>query len=274
LANNSSSLATYRLSGGVLHVPTVGGFAGVPTFPFDGGTLRPTATTATTASLFNFFSPQIPAGGAIIDTRAFNITLTTPVVTDPIIPTTDGGVKKIGTGTLTLSPSNTYSGTTTVDAGILSAPFNAALGNASTPVVIDPVARLSFSGSTTTSRAFQLFSGTIQTAPATTLTFSNATVSGGQISSGGRYNLTNNTALNAVTTLPGSQLFLTSGAATLNAVILRGSLTQSSGTSLALPDTWFTPSANVVLAGPATTSALLSEGSLVLSSSATLNNSG
>jgi len=67
---------------------------------------------------------------------------------------------------------------------------------------------------------------------------------------------------------------LTSGAATLNAVILRGSLTQSSGTSLALPDIWFTPSANVVLAGPATPSALLSEGSLVLSSSATLTNSG
>jgi autotransporter-associated beta strand protein len=64
------------------------------------------------------FKAFIKAGGALIDTYGYNMTITQALLTDPV--STGGGLTKLGNGTLTLSGLNTYTGDTKVDAGTLS----------------------------------------------------------------------------------------------------------------------------------------------------------
>jgi len=59
---------------------------------------------------------QIGAGGGFINTNGFNTTSVRPITDGTAGP---GAFTKLGAGTLTLSSSNTYTGTTTVSAGTL-----------------------------------------------------------------------------------------------------------------------------------------------------------
>ncbi len=81
-------------------------------FYFNGGTLRASADNA------NFFSglgaTYVDAGGAVIDSQGFNITMA-QTLTD----FGGGGLTKLGAGTLTLTGNNGYSGNTLVSAGTL-----------------------------------------------------------------------------------------------------------------------------------------------------------
>jgi autotransporter-associated beta strand protein len=74
----------------------------------NGATIRAGATLAPTLHL------TLLAGGGVIDTNGFNLTLDQK---DSI--TGAGGLTKVGAGTLTLASANSYGGTTTVNAGIL-----------------------------------------------------------------------------------------------------------------------------------------------------------
>ena len=107
----------YALGGGTL---TVGGVAGTGdgnTFDFNGGTLQAAATNP------NFFAgltvAEVHAGGAIIDTQAFNVTIAQTLTSGTASGTPDGGLTKLGSGTLTLSGNNIYTGPTTLSAGTL-----------------------------------------------------------------------------------------------------------------------------------------------------------
>lgn len=59
--------------------------------------------------------------GANIDTNGFNVTVAQPLLHSTIggDAATDGGLTKLGTGTLTLTGASTYTGATTVSAGTL-----------------------------------------------------------------------------------------------------------------------------------------------------------
>jgi autotransporter-associated beta strand protein len=59
---------------------------------------------------------NVRAGGARIDSGAFNVTVPQPLLDGGA----GGGLTKLGTGTLTLTARNTYTGPTTVSAGTLS----------------------------------------------------------------------------------------------------------------------------------------------------------
>ncbi len=95
------------------------------TFNFDGGTLRASGNAA------NFFQgstvpPVIPvntilkAGGAIIDDSGFAISILEPLQHDSNLGgTLDGGLNKLGAGTVTLTATNTYTGSTLVNNGTL-----------------------------------------------------------------------------------------------------------------------------------------------------------
>ncbi len=88
---------------------------------FNGGTISPTASNA------SFMPASIPAayiapGGAIFNTAGFNITVAKGLADSTTLG--GGGLTKQGSGTLTLTGPNTYSGGTTVAAGILE--FNTA----------------------------------------------------------------------------------------------------------------------------------------------------
>ncbi len=114
---------TYNLDGGSLIVPQLVASAsnGTRIFNFNGGNLKAAAAgtaflaggVATTANVRN--------GGAVVDSGSFNITIGQALVHSTIAGdnVTDGGLTKNGSGTLTLSGTNTYTGATSVSNGTL-----------------------------------------------------------------------------------------------------------------------------------------------------------
>ena len=126
--------AEYHLNGGVLD----SGFIGVSwitatgqgRFYFNGGTLKPNtddpnsavaAAVGQTSYMQNLKQVVVQEGGAIIDTDGHSITIAQNLEHDPAegAPAKDGGLTKLGEGTLTLTGVNTYTGDTTVSAGTL-----------------------------------------------------------------------------------------------------------------------------------------------------------
>lgn len=127
---------------------------------FNGGTLMATDSNGPA----NFIpdsanlASKVQAGGAIIDTNNYNITIADSLEHDTALgATADGGLTKIGTGTLTLTAANTYTGKTTVAAGTLA---------------------LSGSGGVASSAWIEVSNGATLNAATGTLTLTNQTLSG------------------------------------------------------------------------------------------------
>ncbi len=119
--NRATAQTFLRLNGGTF---TVGGFTKTKTaqtnsIAFSGGVLK--AGTANTSFLpaFNFATNMVQAGGAIIDDGGFAITIAAPLIHDPSLASLDGGLTKLGGGTLTLSAAASYTGPTFINAGTL-----------------------------------------------------------------------------------------------------------------------------------------------------------
>jgi len=124
ISNDSpGSNGAYTLSGGTLAIAYyVYGGTGVSTFNFNGGTLEATSTETGSYFMYGLTAANVQAGGASIDTQTYSIVITQPLIHESALGTTlDGGLTKTGTGTMTLSGANTYTGPTTVDAGTLQA---------------------------------------------------------------------------------------------------------------------------------------------------------
>jgi autotransporter-associated beta strand protein len=89
---------------------------------YNGGTLKPGTNSTAFFTRLNLapITNQVQVGGAIIDTAGFGITFNSPLITDPALGgAQDGGLTKLGAGTLTLSAANSYNGTTTIGNGTL-----------------------------------------------------------------------------------------------------------------------------------------------------------
>jgi fibronectin-binding autotransporter adhesin len=143
-ANGANSTATFSVTGGtfsatgfanlsrgnnVASTMTIGGTAQVtlPAFPtargtgstatlvFDGGTLKPAASSG--AYLGGLTNAFINAGWATIDTDGKDITISQNLLANPLSP--GGGLEKKGGGTLTLTGASTYTSNTIVAAGVL-----------------------------------------------------------------------------------------------------------------------------------------------------------
>ena len=124
-----NTLWNLTLQGGTLN-PNGGGSASLPAFQLD-GTLTVSGTLASTITAGSGSFPQINIGGS--STTANTLTLNVADVTadpnpdltiaaslqDGRSPAVAGSVTKTGAGTLVLSGANTYSGNTTVSAGLL-----------------------------------------------------------------------------------------------------------------------------------------------------------
>ena len=114
------------LNGGQLTAGSVSVAAGDNALEFDGGLLA-SATSGTLLS--GAGAVRIKAGGATIDTGAFTSTITAILSQDS--GSTGGGLTKLGSGHLTLSSANTYTGTTMVSQGTLRAGNASAFGTGS-----------------------------------------------------------------------------------------------------------------------------------------------
>lgn len=122
-AGGATSTNTYNLNGGTLTVPQIisSSSSAARIFNFNGGTLKPAASTTAFFNSGVAGAVNVRNNGAIIDATNFSITIGQALVHSTIASdsATDGGLRKNGGGTLTLGNTNTYTGNTTVNAGTL-----------------------------------------------------------------------------------------------------------------------------------------------------------
>jgi fibronectin-binding autotransporter adhesin len=116
LAGQSTGVGTFNLNGGTLTTATVYPGAGSGTFNFNGGLL--VASTNSTAFMTGLTNANVAEGGALINTNGYNIAIGQTLAHGGI-EMVDGGLTKLGDGTLTLTSPNAYNGLTTVQAGVL-----------------------------------------------------------------------------------------------------------------------------------------------------------
>ena len=88
---------------------------------FDGGVLRSGGDSANPNFLprLDGLVGHVRQGGAIFDSAGQDITVNLQLNHDPTLATSDGGITKLGEGSLTLNAANAYQGQTTVAAGQL-----------------------------------------------------------------------------------------------------------------------------------------------------------
>ena len=141
----NSGPSTINLNGGTLSVARdIGdGSGGHSVLNFDGGTLQAAFSDTSGQILAGGMSVNIRNGGATIDTQANDLTISLVALSHSTISgdnATDGGLTKLGSGTLTLSTTNTYNGGTTINGGTIRVAADNNLG--------DPAGGLTFGGGT------------------------------------------------------------------------------------------------------------------------------
>jgi fibronectin-binding autotransporter adhesin len=119
IGSAATASGTVHLNGGSITTPNVKTVGGTSTFNFNGGTLKPSASSTT--FMTGLTTANVRNNGAVIDTNTFDITIGQTLIHSTIggDNATDGGLTKINTGTLTMTGANTYNGPTSVTGGTL-----------------------------------------------------------------------------------------------------------------------------------------------------------
>jgi autotransporter-associated beta strand protein len=152
--SSSTVVNIFNLNGGLLTVSgiTSANSAGTRTFNFNAGALKATASTATFMNLGTGNAvANVRNGGAIIHDGGFDVSVAQPLVHSTIAGDNaiDGGLTKLGSGTLTLTGANTYNGNTTVQAGTLELSLATLATNSTVSISNGALLRLDFAGTNT-----------------------------------------------------------------------------------------------------------------------------
>ena len=113
------------LNGGVLKADTIKmtDSASIPKVYFNGTTFMPYGKTESNRTMQNLNKVYVSTNGAIISTANMpageTYTIAQPLLTDPAVVGTDGGLTKKGAGTLALSGANTFTGPVRIEDGKL-----------------------------------------------------------------------------------------------------------------------------------------------------------
>ena len=110
IVGRDNGTGTLNLNGGTVTATKISGGSGSATVNFNGGVIK--AKRDEGNLIEGLDSANIQSGGLKIGSNGFNVS-TSQVLTGT------GGLEKLGLGQLTLRGANTYSGTTTVAAGVL-----------------------------------------------------------------------------------------------------------------------------------------------------------
>ncbi|WP_312284314.1 autotransporter-associated beta strand repeat-containing protein [Yokenella regensburgei] len=203
LTGNNTWTGGTRVNGGVLQVSSdanLGATSGA--LSFDGGTL------ATTTSFNTARTTTLNTGGGTLDTAAG-----TTLTMSGIIGGT-GALSKINSGTLLLTGTNTWTGGSAINGGIVQVSADANLGAATGPLSFDG-GTLATTTSFNTGRATTLNTGggTLDTAAGTTLTMSGVVSGSGALTktNTGTLTLTNSNTWSGGTTISGGTLQLGNG---------------------------------------------------------------
>jgi fibronectin-binding autotransporter adhesin len=122
IADGSSPQGTVNLNGGALVVRSLGAGAGAGGQVYlNGGTLRAIASNTGFWNNSTKITAAVRNGGAVVDSVGFNLTLGqvlshSAVAGDNAL---DGGLTKVGNGTLSLNGVNSYTGPTVINGGAL-----------------------------------------------------------------------------------------------------------------------------------------------------------
>ena len=206
-AAGTTGTATVNLNGGTLSLKQlIAGTQGTSIVNLNGGTLQARASSASFLDASDGLTVNVQDGGATIDTQANNITIGAA-----LIASGTGGLTKVGSGALTLTGSNSYSGATTLSNGSLVVGNANALGTGGLTVNSGTLDLSGYSVSVTT------FSGTGASASVTNSGSGTSTLTTTVASGTANYagNIANGT---------GAIVLTNSGAGTL---VLSGSLTMA-----------------------------------------------
>jgi autotransporter-associated beta strand protein len=161
LGVNSGATGQVNLNGGVINTPIVTQGAGSGTFNFNGGTLRAAANNGTFMN--GLTQANVRNGGAVIDSNGFGITIGQALAHSTIggDNATDGGLTKIGAGSLTVTANNSFTGPTNISAGALIVGGSGAINSTSGITVNGATARFASTSSTAVSPIVTLTSGAV-----------------------------------------------------------------------------------------------------------------
>ena len=169
-ADNSATFATYNLNGGVLITPSIGcvtedtyivppsAHGATAILNLNGGVLQASdndsldgiAIAEGSAHLiFNTTHTWVQAGCAVINTAGFTYSIAVPLEHFPGAPAVDGGLTKMGAGTLMLLTNSTYTGPTRVQSGVLACEVIDSLGGNSVDITDGAKLQLDFAGTKT-----------------------------------------------------------------------------------------------------------------------------
>jgi autotransporter-associated beta strand protein len=190
MARSALNVGTINLNGGSLSATAIERQNGTATFNADGGTV--TALAAMPAFFWNFTNAiNLEAGGLKFDNGGFEVGLTNTF-------SGAGGLTKLGSGLLTLSQPNSYTGPTVVSADTLRL-TGAADINSSSALTVENFATLEITNINNvlfTAGAFTLNNGTVSA------DFSATNLTVGTFGTEGFANTINITALPGVSTVP------------------------------------------------------------------------
>ena len=111
-----TNASAVNLNGGMLQLNYVTYGGGSATVNFNGSTIQAKSTQAAFLNAASAITYKVQANGAVFDSNGYTITIPAPLVSGTA---NDGGLTKLGAGTLILSATNTYVGPTTVSSGTL-----------------------------------------------------------------------------------------------------------------------------------------------------------